>query len=216
MDEHTRNMYLTKGVVRIMPQLCQQVILGNERVEQEIITLSEDNRVKVIRKGGSERNTLDRSEGEEEGGRQMKRVNSQSEINHCPRMVEEAWSSPHSQQKLAVSRPRRQEVVGLVQPKGLIQTINNSLSMVKKIVEMQNINGNIQRVSTGTIIKIMIVFWVALLVQIKFNKSARRTVIKMLYIMGGMVTVLGVTGSTAFLIYKHWNKRQPNNEQAEL
>lgn len=79
--------------------------------------------------------------------------------------------------------------------------------MLRKIVEMQNISRHIHRTPTSSIIKVMIVFWVALLVQIKFNKSARKTVIKMLYVLGGMITVVGVVGTTGVLVYKHSRKR---------
>lgn len=93
-------------------------------------------------------------------------------------------------------------------PQGLIHTIHNSLNMLKKIVEMQNIGGNIQKMKSISIIKLMVIFWVALLVQIKFNKSARKTVIKTLYVLGGIVTVLGVVGTTGMLVYKHCKKRR--------
>jgi hypothetical protein len=97
------------------------------------------------------------------------------------------------------------------EPQGLIHTIHNSLNMLKKIVEMQNIGGNILKIKTTSIVKLMLIFWVALLVQIKFNKSARKTVIKTLYVLGGIVTVLGVVGTTGMLVYKHC-KRRTNSE----
>ena len=96
--------------------------------------------------------------------------------------------------------------------KGLIHTIENSLNMLKKIIEMQNIGGNIQKINSKTLIKIMMVFWLALLLQVKFNQKARKSVIRMLYVMGSMVTVMGIVGTTAILTYKHWNKRRRNSE----
>ena len=56
--------------------------------------------------------------------------------------------------------------------------------------------------STASIIKVMIVFWIALLLQVKFNENARRIVIKTLYVLGGMVTVFGTVGTTGVLIIK--------------
>ena len=80
--------------------------------------------------------------------------------------------------------------------------------MLKKIVEMQNVSRQVQRINTSSLVKVMVVSWIALLVQIKFNKSARKTVIRMLYIFGGMITVLGVMGTTGILGYKYWKKRK--------
>lgn len=80
--------------------------------------------------------------------------------------------------------------------------------MLKRIVEMQNIGGNIEKMKTTSIVKVMMIFWVALVVQMKLNTSARRTVIKTLYVFGGIVTVLGVVGTTGMLVYKHSKKRK--------
>ncbi len=76
---------------------------------------------------------------------------------------------------------------------------------------MQNISGHIQNISTASIVKVMIFFWVALLIQIKFNKSCRKTVIRMLYAMGGMITVLGVAGTTGVLLFKHLKRRRDSD-----
>lgn len=80
--------------------------------------------------------------------------------------------------------------------------------MLKRIVEMQNIGGNIEKMKTTSIVKVMMIFWVALVVQMKLNTSARRTVIKTLYVLVGVVTVLGVVGTTGMLVYKHSKKRK--------
>ena len=93
-------------------------------------------------------------------------------------------------------------------PQGLLPTIHKSLNMLKNIVEMQNVGGHIHRMNTANVLKVMMVFWLALLVQVKFNKSSRKTVIKMLYALGGMITVLGVFGTTSILVYKHLKKRK--------
>jgi hypothetical protein len=79
--------------------------------------------------------------------------------------------------------------------------------MIKKIVEMQNVHGHIQKMNTGTIIKFMIVFWLILLAQIKFNKNARKIVIKTLYVLGGVISVFGTVGTTGVLIYKQWKTK---------
>jgi len=51
----------------------------------------------------------------------------------------------------------------------------------------------------------MIVSWLALLLQVRYTKSARRTMIKTMHVMGGIVTVLSIVGSTGVLVYKHWS-----------
>ena len=86
------------------------------------------------------------------------------------------------------------------------------MQMVKKIVEMQNIAGNIQKVESKTVLKIMFVFWLSLLVQVKFNQKSRKSVIKMLYVMGSMVTVMGIVGTSGILVYKHWNRKKMDSE----
>lgn len=62
--------------------------------------------------------------------------------------------------------------------------------------------------NTSTIIKLMIIFWLILLVQIKFNKNAKEIVIKILYVLGGIISVFGTVGTTGVLIYKHWKKEK--------
>jgi hypothetical protein len=119
---------------------------------------------------------------------------------------------------LAVPRPKSRELVQLKpkrKPYGPLQVINNSLKMLKRIVEMQNISRNVQKINSATVVKVMLLFWLALLVQMKFNKSARKTVIKTLYVMGGMVTVLGLVGTTGILIYKHRSTKRKNSELSE-
>jgi hypothetical protein len=65
--------------------------------------------------------------------------------------------------------------------------------------------------STVTIVKLMIVFWLVLFAQLKFNKNARRIVIKTLYVLGGMISVFGTVGTTGVLIYKQWKAKDENN-----
>ena len=126
------------------------------------------------------------------------------------------WSGDNSERGIVQIKRKSQDspVVKMKKPKskGLIHTIENSLNMLKKIIEMQNIGGNIQKINSKTLIKIMMVFWLALLLQVKFNQKARKSVIRMLYVMGSMVTVMGIVGTTAILTYKHWNKRRRNSE----
>jgi hypothetical protein len=84
--------------------------------------------------------------------------------------------------------------------------------MIKRIVEMQNVNGHIDKMKTTNILKLMVVFWLILLMQVRFNKNARKTVFKIMYILGGIVTVFGAVGSTGVLCYKEW-RRKKNTQQ---
>lgn len=88
--------------------------------------------------------------------------------------------------------------------------------MFKNLAEMQNISGIIHRMNTTTVIKVMLLFWIALLIQVKFNKKSRMTVIKTLYIMGGIVTVLGSAGTTGIVLYKHFHSPKGRKNQGEL
>lgn len=45
-----------------------------------------------------------------------------------------------------------------------------------------------------------------MLVQIKYNKNGRQIVIKILHILGGIISVFGVVGTTGMLIYKSYSK----------
>lgn len=80
--------------------------------------------------------------------------------------------------------------------------------MLKRLLEMQNISEHIHRTSTASIIKVMAVFWLALILQMKYNKNSRQIVIKTLYVLGGIVTVLGTVGTTGVLIIKHCKGRK--------
>ena len=130
-------------------------------------------------------------------------------------MVREHWSGDGSERHLAPLRQVPSKSPVIFKPKkqkGLIKTIENSLNMFRKLIEMQNIGGNIRKINNATLIKIMLVFWLSLLIQVKFNQKARKSVIKMLYLMGSMVTVLGLVGTSGILIYKHVSKRRRNSE----
>ena len=99
------------------------------------------------------------------------------------------------------------------QPKGVLETLHNSIHMLKSIVEIHKIGGRIRKINSGTITKMMIVSWLALLLQVRYTKSARRTMIKTAHVMGGIVTVLGIAGSTGILIYKHWSTHNDSEEE---
>jgi hypothetical protein len=64
--------------------------------------------------------------------------------------------------------------------------------------------------STGTIVKLTILFWIILIAQIKFNKNARQIVFKILYILGGIISIFGTLGTTGALIYKQYSKKYKN------
>lgn len=156
--------------------------------------------------GSSDRNTEDKSS--HNYPKRLIRVNSESRIISCSKMLEEGYSEKDPSR---VGRPVTVRRVKKQKPEGLLETVHNSLRMLKRLLEMQDVGGHIQRLSTATLIKVMVVFWVALLLQVKFNKSARKTVIRMVYALGGMVTVLGVVSTTGLLAYKHWKKRKDSS-----
>jgi hypothetical protein len=62
--------------------------------------------------------------------------------------------------------------------------------------------------STGTIVKLTILFWIILIAQIKFNKNTRQIVFKILYVLGGIISIFGTLGTTGALIYKQYSKKQ--------
>jgi hypothetical protein len=62
--------------------------------------------------------------------------------------------------------------------------------------------------STGMIIKLMIVFWIILIAQIKLNKNTRQIVLKILYILTGVITVFGTVATTGTLVYKQMNSKR--------
>lgn len=66
--------------------------------------------------------------------------------------------------------------------------------------------------STGMIIKLMIVFWIILIAQIKLNKNTRQIVLKILYILTGVITVFGTVATTGTLVYKQLNSKKPEKK----
>lgn len=84
--------------------------------------------------------------------------------------------------------------------------IQNSVGMIKNIIEIQTLNGRIQKMSTGTILKLTIIFWIILIAQIKFSKDTRQIVLKTLYVLGGIISIFGTVGTTGALIYKQYSK----------
>ncbi len=84
--------------------------------------------------------------------------------------------------------------------------IQNSVGMIKNIIEIQTLNGRIQKISTGTIIKLTILFWIILIAQIKFSKDTRQIVLKTIYVLGGIISIFGTIGTTGALIYKQYSK----------
>jgi hypothetical protein len=131
----------------------------------------------------------------------------------CSKMLEEGYSEKDLSR---IGRPVSIKRVKRVKPEGLLDTVHNSIRMLKRLLDMQDVGGHIQRLSTATLIKVMMMFWIALLLQVKFNRSARKTVIRMLYALGGMVTVLGVASTTGLLLYKHCKKRRDSSDPFEL
>lgn len=67
-------------------------------------------------------------------------------------MLEEEWSGIGSQKDLPPLKIKNAEISirkqKRIKPQGLIHTIHNSLNMLKRIVQMQNIGGNIQKMKT--------------------------------------------------------------------
>lgn len=88
----------------------------------------------------------------------------------------------------------------------ILGVVHNSVGTIKNIMELIAINGRIQKMSTGTIIKLTILFWVILIAQLKFNKNSRQIVLKTLYILGGVISVFGTVGTTGALLYKQLKK----------
>jgi hypothetical protein len=90
--------------------------------------------------------------------------------------------------------------------KNFFEMIQNSVGMIKNIIEIQTLNGRIQKMSTGTILKLTIIFWIILIAQIKFSKDTRQIVLKTLYVLGGIISIFGTVGTTGALIYKQYSK----------
>lgn len=84
--------------------------------------------------------------------------------------------------------------------------IQDSVGMIKNIIEIQTLNGRIQKMSTGTILKLTVIFWIILIAQIKFSKDTRQIVLKTLYVLGGVISIFGTVGTTGALIYKQYSK----------
>lgn len=111
--------------------------------------------------------------------------------------------TPHRWDRLDILKKRP----NLLQAKeNLLGIVHNSVGTIKNIMELIAINGRIQKISTGTIIKLTILFWILLIAQLKFNKNSRQIVLKTLYILGGVISVFGTVGTTGALLYKQLKK----------
>lgn len=75
--------------------------------------------------------------------------------------------------------------------------------MTKKIVELNQLSNRIQKVKSSKILKISLVFWVLLIMQIKMSPHARKLIFKIIYIIAGVFSILGVIGTTGMLVYKY-------------
>lgn len=64
--------------------------------------------------------------------------------------------------------------------------------------------------STGTIIKLAIIFWIILIAQMKFSKDTRRIVLKTGYVIGGIISIFGTVATTGALVYKQCRKDRRN------
>jgi len=62
-----------------------------------------------------------------------------------------------------------------------------------------------------TIVKLMVIFWILLLFQIRYNKNGRQIVIKIIHVFGGIISVFGITTTTGMLIYKNYSKNERKN-----
>jgi hypothetical protein len=99
--------------------------------------------------------------------------------------------------------------------KNFFEMIQNSVGMIKNIIEIQTLNGRLQKMSTGTIIKLTILFWIILIAQIKFSKDTRQIVLKTLYVLGGIISIFGTVGTTGALIYKQYSKERKTIPEIE-
>lgn len=126
-------MYLTRGVVHVFPEVCQKAFLGSENslpIEQE-----EEKEGKL---GSSDRNTDDKSY--DNYPKRLIRVNSESRIMGASKMLEEGYSEKDLS---GIGRPVSIRRVKKNKPEGLLETVHNSLRMLKKLLEMQDVGGHI-------------------------------------------------------------------------
>lgn len=74
--------------------------------------------------------------------------------------------------------------------------------MMSSLVTIKKMMYKIKKVSIPHAIVLVIFFWTLLLVQIKGNSKTRKNLFKILYITSGVLSILGVVGTTTMLGYK--------------
>ena len=58
--------------------------------------------------------------------------------------------------------------------------------------------------------------WLLLIAQLTLNPKSRRVVIRMLFVLMGLSTILGTVGTTGVLIYKRWHAKDEEPEHLSL
>lgn len=80
--------------------------------------------------------------------------------------------------------------------------------MAKKVMEWKDFPNNMQKIKSAHIVRIAILFWLAVLIQVRLSPQARKMIFKTIYAIVGLLSVLGALGTTGLLIYKHSNENK--------
>lgn len=87
----------------------------------------------------------------------------------------------------------------------------DSLQLVKSLLEIKNVSEQVQRISVMKVAKLVILFWLLIILQVKLNAKARKVVFKTLFIIAGIISVFGALGTTGILVYNcvHYEPIEP-------
>ena len=101
-------------------------------------------------------------------------------------------------------------------PISIIRTICTSIKIVRKVLEMWNVREQIQRTSTAKMIVAVGVCWALLIAQLTLNPRSRRVVIRIIYVLVGLSTIVGTVGTTGVLVYKKWHRKDEAADHLSL
>ena len=145
----------------------------------------------------------------------VKKFRSESEVDFDSPLNLSKGDKSLSLSKKKISHPKKWDKLEFynriktqLKSEGVLNTAHNVLGMVKRVVELKNFSENVQNVNTRQIVKVMIFFWMAMLIQIKLSKPARKMIFKTLYVLCGTLTVMGAITTSAVLLYKYQSSQK--------
>lgn len=96
--------------------------------------------------------------------------------------------------------------------KGVMELMKEGVEIVRSLVEIKDVGGQVARLNTMKVVKIAGFFWAAIALQTYGNHRTRRVIFKTVFIIAGILSVLGALGTTGIILYKAYLGKQSRKE----